>query len=279
MKANIYIIVLFLFSFSTKSQISAGDSTSAGIYYQNLSSIYVVCPFQCSNFYFCDSTYGFDVNQDAVNDIEFYHYNVNQPGVCSYYERVNLLNSNIQLVVIPTDSGYIDSIKVGTLIDKTKKWRQSQSSCLYLHWYAMTTGTQVNGVFDNLERYFGFRIIEPTDTLYGYFRVSLQYSSGGIEGISVNSFAINKYTNGVKTDNDHQYVGIFPIPTTNNLIFHSNIELGSIKINDALGQFVFEMKNKNKQEQIDITNLQNGIYFVQVKTSEGVLTKKIVVQR
>ena len=34
-----------------------------------------------------------------------------------------------------------------------------------------------------------------------------------------------------------------------------------------------------KQKEIDISSLAEGIYFVQVKTAEGILTKKIIKQR
>jgi hypothetical protein len=42
---------------------------------------------------------------------------------------------------------------------------------------------------------------------------------------------------------------------------------------------VIEFKIQNEAAQVDVGNLQNGVYFVQVKTSEGVLSKKIIVQR
>ena len=34
-----------------------------------------------------------------------------------------------------------------------------------------------------------------------------------------------------------------------------------------------------KQKDVDVSGLQEGVYFIEVKTSEGVLTKKIIVQR
>ncbi|MFI5141245.1 MAG: T9SS type A sorting domain-containing protein [Bacteroidia bacterium] len=51
-------------------------------------------------------------------------------------------------------------------------------------------------------------------------------------------------------------------------------ENAEIKIFDVLGNEVLN----TKQKQIDVSNLQNGVYFVQVKTNKSILIQKIVVQ-
>ncbi len=50
--------------------------------------------------------------------------------------------------------------------------------------------------------------------------------------------------------------------------------IAGVYMYDVLGNEVVSTKEK----EIDVSNLSNGVYFVSVKTAEGVLTKKVVVQ-
>jgi hypothetical protein len=52
-----------------------------------------------------------------------------------------------------------------------------------------------------------------------------------------------------------------------------------LKITDLLGNLVKQKNNLSEITTVDLSSLQNGIYFVSVKTKDGVLTKKIIVQR
>jgi hypothetical protein len=47
-----------------------------------------------------------------------------------------------------------------------------------------------------------------------------------------------------------------------------------MKFFDILGNEILT----TKQKEIDVSNLQNGVYFIQLKTVESILTKKIIVQ-
>ncbi|MBX3165749.1 MAG: T9SS type A sorting domain-containing protein, partial [Bacteroidetes bacterium] len=78
-------------------------------------------------------------------------------------------------------------------------------------------------------------------------------------------------------------VKIYPNPT-NEII---NVELGmineetEIKIIDVLGKEMMneKLKIENAIIQINVSELPNGIYFVQIKTDKGIGARKIVVQR
>jgi len=80
---------------------------------------------------------------------------------------------------------------------------------------------------------------------------------------------INKFTN-------NEQINIYPNPANTSMqIKVSNAQTAEIKILDVLGKEVLSTKEKD----IDVSALQEGIYFVQVKTAEGILIKKVVVQR
>ena len=48
----------------------------------------------------------------------------------------------------------------------------------------------------------------------------------------------------------------------------------SIKVYDSLGKLVLEQNNP--LTHIDITSLSGGLFFVQIETDEGIVTKKVV---
>jgi len=52
-----------------------------------------------------------------------------------------------------------------------------------------------------------------------------------------------------------------------------------VQITDVAGKEIKGMQMNSPQMQIDISGFKNGIYFVQLKTAEGMIAKKIVVQR
>ena len=51
-------------------------------------------------------------------------------------------------------------------------------------------------------------------------------------------------------------------------------KLIEFKLFNVLGNEVIQ----SKQTSIDVANLPNGVYFVQVKTNEGISTQKVIVQ-
>jgi hypothetical protein len=59
---------------------------------------------------------------------------------------------------------------------------------------------------------------------------------------------------------------------------HSNAE---IKITDILGKEIAShiLASGEKNASLDVSNLNNGVYFVNLKTTEGVVTKKIVISK
>jgi len=71
---------------------------------------------------------------------------------------------------------------------------------------------------------------------------------------------------------------IFPNPFTESLHISSQKEMENVKIKifDTNGMLVF-IKQISKNENFDLSNLKNGIYFLQVfDNGKSILTKKII---
>ncbi|RZJ99874.1 MAG: T9SS type A sorting domain-containing protein [Flavobacterium sp.] len=68
-------------------------------------------------------------------------------------------------------------------------------------------------------------------------------------------------------------VSLFPNPATNSINVKTGEEIISLTVLDQLGKVVL---TKNQSDNLDISTLQNGIYFVNIKTNEGTLVKKFI---
>ena len=80
--------------------------------------------------------------------------------------------------------------------------------------------------------------------------------------------------------NDNNRVQIFPNPANNNLMVTSEIAAIEIKITDVLDKEVITYIPQNAHyTQLDVSELSNGIYFVEVMTGKGVSTQRVVIAR
>lgn len=71
---------------------------------------------------------------------------------------------------------------------------------------------------------------------------------------------------------------VYPNPAQNELNINSKEKtIESIQLFNVLGEKVLE--SNSSQSNVDLTNVQNGIYFLVIKTDEGILKKKIMVRK
>jgi uncharacterized repeat protein (TIGR03803 family) len=79
------------------------------------------------------------------------------------------------------------------------------------------------------------------------------------------------------TDKNKQVL-VYPNPTNQILNIESENQRAELKIIDMLGNEIKTEKFSDKTS-VDVSDLKKGIYFVSVKTSSGISTQKIIVQR
>jgi len=71
-------------------------------------------------------------------------------------------------------------------------------------------------------------------------------------------------------------ISVFPNPVKEvlNILAQNGSPISSIQVFDILGRLVIE--EKHDFNKVDVSNLGNGLLFIKIQTTEGVVTKKII---
>ena len=85
------------------------------------------------------------------------------------------------------------------------------------------------------------------------------------------------FTVGVNKVNSNTSFNVFPNPT-NSLLNITSENGGAVKIFNALGNVVKQFNHNGGNVRLDVSNLSNGMYFVQLTSDKGVVTKSIIVK-
>jgi hypothetical protein len=76
---------------------------------------------------------------------------------------------------------------------------------------------------------------------------------------------------------------LFPNPAQNELeiVYETGFtKPQQLQITNLLGELVFQLQIQTKKQKIDISNLNDGVYFVSIKNSQNEsVTKKLVVTK
>ena len=113
----------------------------------------------------------------------------------------------------------------------------------------------------------------------GIHIVRLLFNKGGFY---LDKLVFSIHVNGIQDlDNVSKNISVFPNPANNQLTINSNqVLIQEIYINDIQGRVVYQNKESfNRSRTVDVSDLQNGIYFIQCKTVEGIVNKKLVIQK
>lgn len=82
-----------------------------------------------------------------------------------------------------------------------------------------------------------------------------------------------------ETSNEKLELAIYPNPTTGNFATISTVEgTTSLTILNSLGQVISTYNNPGTQVQVDVSDLNRGVYFVQVIRGSATRTEKFVVK-
>ncbi len=90
------------------------------------------------------------------------------------------------------------------------------------------------------------------------------------------SACVNISTVGIKDVSKSNTVTIYPNPS-NGIYNITGLTINSkIIVYDAIGQIVYTSITTESKETIDISNLPNGVYVIQLNSENGIITKKVI---
>jgi uncharacterized repeat protein (TIGR03803 family) len=99
-------------------------------------------------------------------------------------------------------------------------------------------------------------------------------------GFTINVQNSNFSTNSSQNKNDESIIEIYPNPTDGifQIVNIKNQEI-QIEIYNVLGECISHYTRMFSNFQIDLSNQPNGIYFINIKTETGIVSKNIVVNK
>jgi len=96
--------------------------------------------------------------------------------------------------------------------------------------------------------------------------------------IANTTYACPYFTVGIEeVITDNISAKVYPNPVSNDLNIECGEKIESLDIYDALGRKVISKENTPKSTAIDVSNLDNGIYILKLRTSKGSGEYKVVV--
>jgi hypothetical protein len=80
----------------------------------------------------------------------------------------------------------------------------------------------------------------------------------------------------ISTTETKSEITVKPNPTTGQLVVSGQLSVVSVEIFDIVGCKLSHFTFHNSPIEIDISHLENGMYFLKIQTEKGITTKKIV---
>jgi len=106
----------------------------------------------------------------------------------------------------------------------------------------------------------------------GVYHANISGINGTVRYCS-DDFTFTVYLNSLDSLNDGTGVSIFPNPATNNVIIKSLKPVTKVEIYDLFGKLLW--LNENSSE-INISQWQNGIYFIKIFMGDKLVIKKLI---
>ncbi len=80
-------------------------------------------------------------------------------------------------------------------------------------------------------------------------------------------------------DNSESKLSVYPNPASNKVFIQSGSELEYVQIFDLMGKVILSAQLDGKQKTLSISDLNEGIYFMNIRTSDSSVSKKLQVMK
>jgi hypothetical protein len=230
------------------------------------------------------SHFDIDIDYDGIKDIRFFRAHESSPMFQSETFSVGSLTS-IEFVVIPPASVDLDTLATGKVVDKNLTWNENYHGA-NLYFYKNYAAPppwgppdEFHGICTKPDTYIGFRKINPSDTLYGWFNLDL------LDPFRIKSFAISKRIYSGTGDGiiDSPHFSVYPNPSRgfisirNYGINSQQIELSVYNMQGL--ELLKENLDIKDQYKYTLSDIADGIYLLCLKTDHWQSVQKFFLEK
>ena len=201
-----------------------------------------------------------DVSGDGVDDLVFHITLSNVPDFVGSVANVSSLDPNVEIM---TDPYFVTQLQLNDPILPDSTWSTDYGWPLSASFYGIAGLTQYGQWLDSNTGYMAFRVIEPTDTLYGWLEVYAETAIDSVK-LKVAGYAVESVINGVEEVFASAF-SLFPNPAEDHIRIDGVDVQGSIQIINSMGQEVFResiVEPTGASIELDVSGLNEGVYFV-----------------
>lgn len=113
------------------------------------------------------------------------------------------------------------------------------------------------------------------------FRIRFLFESGGGNNFYMDDINIGYNLNNIEENAENNKFKMYPNPANNVVTLnftHKNNTEKELFIYDLNGKIIFNSKFDANEINIDISHIENGVYFIQTKSNSGIWTDKLIIQ-
>ena len=120
----------------------------------------------------------------------------------------------------------------------------------------------------------------PTHTFNsnGAYTISLTVSNGTAQDTEIKEAYIQVGPQGVGENELSQRIRLYPVPAEREMQIESPEKIDLLRITDLTGQEVFRCRVDNFSYNLNVENIQSGIYFLLIDTQKGSAVKKFTIK-
>jgi PKD repeat protein len=220
----------------------------------------------------CNDVFGIFIYADAGGTWSGFNVNDNGGGEGFFSSPAITPGTYYAVYTTPTVCGAADSIAI-TVIDYPVPSFTFSSSMATVNFTNTTSGTGLIYSWD-----FGDGNTSTTTspsytfTANGTYNVCLTAYNGVCEGVTCQSVNITGL--GIN-ENSSDLLQIFPNPNNGNFTLSGSSTILQITLCDASGKTISSFQPNSTSTQMNLTEIENGFYFIRVKTNNGESVRKI----
>ena len=136
-----------------------------------------------------------------------------------------------------------------------------------------TSGTIIPGESTDITVTF-----DATDLEMGSYSAKIQVNSNAPANPLIEVPVMLGVIVGIDEAEENTAIMIYPNPADDYLNINSNKEIQTIRMTNYVGQIIYDRSVNNESVQINTSDYRAGIYFIQITTVDGMITKQIVIK-